>query len=188
MLAFPDEATMTDPILGDITQDDGLEALATRELPVPIFGSSCRFVFDDLEHDPRPEEVLAAAKNLLQAGPDVLASAAPHVMQYCNELLALLEEDERPMAPLEKPAEVWPHVSFGDVLAVHRRQDGDSEDGVYVSMERNCDWEVEHGLQLVFRDGRRITKVGMYDGHLTNSDASGNRSLAGVVFKGFGRS
>jgi len=28
--------------------------------------------------------------------------------------------------------------------------------------------EDEHGLQVVLRDGARVTKVGPYDGHLTN--------------------
>jgi len=37
---------------------------------------------------------------------------------------------------------------------------------VYFSIEGNCDWEEEHGLQLVFRDGTEVTKVGQYDGHL----------------------
>jgi hypothetical protein len=34
-----------------------------------------------------------------------------------------------------------------------------------------CDWEEEHGLQIVLRNGVRVNKVDGYDGHLTNSDA-----------------
>jgi hypothetical protein len=42
------------------------------------------------------------------------------------------------------------------------------EDGrVYLSVECECSWEIEHGLQLVFRDGRAISRIGPYDGHLT---------------------
>jgi hypothetical protein len=37
---------------------------------------------------------------------------------------------------------------------------------VYVSVECECDWEPEHGLQIVFRDGATVTKVGPYDGHV----------------------
>ncbi|MGC7101877.1 hypothetical protein ACPZ19_45000 [Amycolatopsis lurida] len=36
-------------------------------------------------------------------------------------------------------------------------------------------------LQLVFRDGRDVTKVGPYDGHLTNSAAYADDELDGVV-------
>jgi hypothetical protein len=49
-------------------------------------------------------------------------------------------------------------------------------------LECECDWEPEHGLQIVFRDGREVTKVGPYDGHLTNSAAYANDDLDGIVY------
>lgn len=55
-------------------------------------------------------------------------------------------------------------------------------DGIYFSLECNCDGEPEHGLQLVIRDGLTVSKVGSFDGHLTNADAYGDRSLAGIVY------
>jgi len=53
------------------------------------------------------------------------------------------------------------------VRDVSVQRDGPGEP-VYVSVECECSWEPEHGLQLVFRGGARVTKVGPYDGHLTN--------------------
>ena len=41
----------------------------------------------------------------------------------------------------------------------------------------------QHGLQIVFKDGRSVTKVGPYDGHLTNSNAYADASLDGVVYR-----
>ena len=35
----------------------------------------------------------------------------------------------------------------------------------------DCDWEPEHGLQLVFRKGQSLSRVSDDDGHLTYSDA-----------------
>jgi hypothetical protein len=64
---------------------------------------------------------------------------------------------------------------------VSRRAYGDK--GVYVSIECNCDWEPEHGLQIVLKNGSEVTKVGPYDGHLTNSDAYADSTLEGVVYK-----
>lgn len=46
----------------------------------------------------------------------------------------------------------------------------------------NCAWEPEHGLQLVLREGRSITKLGPYDGHLTHSDAFARADFAGIVY------
>ena len=43
-------------------------------------------------------------------------------------------------------------------------------------------WEPEHGLNIVFRDGRTVTRVGPYEGHLTNSSAYGRDDLDDVVY------
>jgi hypothetical protein len=64
---------------------------------------------------------------------------------------------------------------------VARRAYGDK--GIYVSVECGCDWEVEHGLQLVFKNGLKVNKLGGYDGHLTNSDAFADESLEDVVYR-----
>lgn len=53
---------------------------------------------------------------------------------------------------------------------------------VTASAECECSWEPEHGLQLVFRGGRTISKVGPFDGHLTNTSAFGREDLAGIVY------
>jgi hypothetical protein len=74
--------------------------------------------------------------------------------------------------------EVFDHVQFGDELSVVRNP----YQHVYVSLECECDWEPEHGLQIVFRDGRRVTKVGPCNGHLTNSDAYDDNRFDGVVY------
>ena len=65
---------------------------------------------------------------------------------------------------------------------VFRRSSGDMR--VYVSIECECAWEPEHGLQLVLQEGRRVTKIGPYDGHLTNSDAFARPDLEGVIYAG----
>jgi hypothetical protein len=52
----------------------------------------------------------------------------------------------------------------------------------YLSFEGEVSWEPEHGLQLVYEDGRRVCKVSPYDGHVTIAHANGDASLRGVVF------
>ena len=47
----------------------------------------------------------------------------------------------------------------------------------FVALENECDWEPEHGLMLVFKGGRKITKISGYDGHLTNRHAFGDHSI-----------
>jgi hypothetical protein len=54
---------------------------------------------------------------------------------------------------------------------------------MYASLECNCDWEEEHGLLIVFKEGREVSKIGPYDGHLTHSDAYGDPALEDVVYR-----
>lgn len=178
---------MHDPLLGPLVHDDALGGYVSEAKAVRFLGGRpVRFVIEDYADDPRPEEIRSAIKNALDAGPAVLTEAQPYVVQYCEDMLALYPDDERPAVTLKKPGDVWSHVHFGDEFYVSRRADGDAEDGVYLSLECNCDWEVEHGLQLVLRDGRTVSKVGPFDGHITNAHAYGDRRLVGVVYKPIG--
>lgn len=34
-----------------------------------------------------------------------------------------------------------------------------------------CDWEPEHGLLIVYRNGNELSRVSDQDGHLTHTDA-----------------
>jgi hypothetical protein len=51
-------------------------------------------------------------------------------------------------------------------------------------LECECDWEPEHGLQIVVRHGASVTKVGQFDGHLTNAADYARDDLEGIVYHG----
>jgi len=140
-----------------------------------------RFIFD--ADDLHPEEFGQAIRNLLQAAPSLLTRCENKVIQYCREMQDAwgLEEDER--IALNVPGDIWKHVRFGEAIHVSVRKRGDVEDGIYFSLECECDWEEEHGLQLIIRNGSQVTKIGPYGGHLTNSDAYADESLIGVVYR-----
>jgi len=119
-------------------------------------------------------------RSVLGATRRLLLDATPYVHQYCLEMLALWG-DEAPQLAIERPEDVWQHVDLGGVLAVSR--DYGSGRDVFVSLECNCAWEVEHGLQLVFKNGREISKVGPFDGHVSNASAYDDETLDGVIYK-----
>jgi Domain of unknown function (DUF6985) len=89
------------------------------------------------------------------------------------------EDDE--YISIASPSDVWTHVQLGKEPIVSRRASGDK--AIYVSIECNCEWEPEHGLQLVFRNGNQLVKVGPYDGHLTHADAYADPSLENVIYR-----
>jgi hypothetical protein len=52
---------------------------------------------------------------------------------------------------IDGPHDVFDHIQLGNEPVVTR--DAHSDLHVYVSLECECGWEPEHGLQIVFRDG-----------------------------------
>jgi hypothetical protein len=173
-----------DPLLGGLRRNDRFGWYESEPTPVRFLGGrKCRFVFDEYSADEDAViDLRRAVRNALDAGAEVLAAAEPYVAQYCEEMLARYPAEHRPDLHLTKSSDVWSHVDFGSVLHVSRRTSGDVEDGVYLSIECACDWEPEHGMQLVLRDGQTVSKVSPYDGHLTNADAYANRKLVGVIY------
>lgn len=79
------------------------------------------------------------------------------------------------------PEAIWDHVTPRSI-SVSRGFEGDEH--VYVALEAECGWEAEHGLMMVWRDGRMLCKVGGYDGHLTNEGADPDGPQEDVVYAG----
>ena len=68
------------------------------------------------------------------------------------------------------PEAVWAHVQpTGIVVSRRHRRDC----AIYVQITANCDWEPEHGLQIIYRRGCELSRVSDYDGHLAHADAYG---------------
>ena len=170
------------PGVGPFTRNEKLGWYYGEPLPVPVLGRTCRIVLEDYDEEPDKEDFHAAIRNFLSAGPGVLEEAEPHVYRYYHDCNAHREPGDDEYVAIDRPADVWAHVQLGGEAVVARRAYGDR--GMYVSLECECDWEPEHGLQIVFENGLRVNKVGPFDGHLTNVDAYGDARLEGVVYRG----
>ncbi|MFQ6398998.1 DUF6985 domain-containing protein [Nocardia sp. KC 131] len=171
------------PSLGTLTFDSELDGYRADPIPVSVLGgSSCQLALTGYASDPTPEDFHTAVSEFLALTPSALQAAAPSVFAYYRDVMDAVVADGDNDWYVEVASEdaVFDHVQFGDELRVLRGHDGDQH--VYVSLECECDWEQEHGLQIVFRDGRTVTKVGPYDGHLTNSRAYGDSRFDGVVY------
>jgi hypothetical protein len=146
-------------------------------------GIDCRFVVDGYDDDPAQEDFHAAIRTFLALDRSVLEAAASSIYAYYRDVMddVLAAGDDEGYVEIDGPHHVFDHVRFGDEPTVSRDPYGDQR--VYVSIECERAWEPEHGLQIVFRDGATVTKVGPYDGHLTNSAAYDDDGLNGVVYR-----
>jgi hypothetical protein len=111
-------------------------------------------------------EFVDAVDAFLQLTDADLQATAPRVYRDYERSIGTFvnPEDEIRIAT---PRDVWGHVRFNGVRVI-RSHWGDK--AVYVQLGANCDWEDEHGLQLIFRRGRELTRVSGIDGHVTGSD------------------
>jgi hypothetical protein len=154
--------------LGELTQDPDIPVWwVSQPVAVPLLGGQ-RLPFTvtvEATDDVYPPDVAEAVRNFLALGRDGRAAAAPLVYKnYADFADAVSEVD----VEIAGPAAVWDHVQVTEIH-VDRRHRRDRD--VYVQVSCNCDWEVEHGLQLVYRQGSRLVRVSDQDGHLTHADA-----------------
>jgi hypothetical protein len=144
---------------------------------VPALGGECRFMLDGYEGDPEPADYRDAMLRFIAQSPQVLIDASKHVYAYYTDIKNSGWGNPPEISSIER---IWEFVDFGTNAIVSRRGDGD--DRIYISLECGCAWEREHGLQIVFREGNFISKVGQFDGHVSNADAFADPSLEDTVY------
>jgi hypothetical protein len=166
------------PGLGLVTREDRYEWYTSQPVEVPVLGQECRLILEDYAEDNGKAEFHVAIANFLHLSKSKLSGADEALFRYYKDYEEWWIAGGHP--PLKSASEAWAHVTFGREPAVTRRAYGDEE--VYVSVECECAWEEKHGLQLVFKNGLRINKLGSYDGHLTNSDAYADGRLEDVIY------
>lgn len=176
------EKTMQIPLLGTVAKDERFDWLYSAPVPLAVFGNKevC-IVLDGYEEDENKQDFHAAIGSFLSIEADVLKVAEPQVFSYYGDMNCDWNPSDAEYVRINTPGEVWNHVQFGKEAFIGRRPFGDQ--GIYVSVECECDWEPEHGLQLVFRNGESICKVGPCDGHVTNADAYDDEQLDNVVYQ-----
>ena len=155
--------------LGELRRDPDIEEwFNSGYVPVPYLGGDeVAFVVEGIEDDPAPHEFTEAISRFLSLSEADREIAAPFAFETYRRFVDMVGEEEFDFT-INAPAEIWPHI---DITAVHvsRRPYGDKK--VYIQMTGNCDWEQEHGFQVVLREGHELARVSEQDGHLTTADA-----------------
>ncbi len=126
----------------------------------------------------------AAFANFMSLGPSDRLSCSHHVFAYYLDTKAAFAEDGfevDSMPDIASAEAVWAYVQPKLIFVKHDHYTAGKV--FYVGIEANCDWEPEHGLMLCFREGKRLSKCGGYDDHVTNRNAYADDSLVGIVYK-----
>lgn len=165
------------PGLGEIVRDKRRDVYVSRPFKLAVLnGTWHRLVLQGYDTDPAREDFHTAMANFLRCTFRTLQKATPYVFQQYQD--ANVDEE---FVTILTPAQVWQHIQFVSEPVITRRAGGDQ--GIYISIACECAWEPENGLQIVLKNGERVSKIGPYDGHLTHSDAYADKSLEDVVYQ-----
>jgi Domain of unknown function (DUF6985) len=141
--------------------------LVSEPVSVPYFdGQLLTFTLDGLtEADTKDAESAVAA--FLGLRSDARLAASRYVFQNYRRMVEVVGEDEIDCR-IGSPDDVWGHVQPTEIF-ISRRDRRDML--IYIQITAECDWEREHGLQIVYRRGSELSRVSDQDGHLTHTDA-----------------
>ena len=161
---------------GPMKRDAELERLwKGRAISVKLFDGAMLPV-SYYEYDPgkSPDalpEYETALRNFLSLDTTARGVATPFVHKLCRDYIAAAywEGKDQLEAKTRAPEAVWDHVRPTEVYVTRRMYD-ENED-LYVGVQCDCDWDVEHGLLLVYRQGKQLTRVSAVDGYETDADA-----------------
>ena len=150
--------------LGMTTSTSGL----SRPTVVPYLSNrKLVSIFDGLEKDVAPDDFSQAVGRFLSLTVQDREQATQYVYKHFRDFVDAVGEDEVDLR-VDSPAQIWRHVKPTEIY-VKRRYYGDKK--VYVKIAAECDWEQEHGLQIIYRDGMQLSRVSDQDGHLAHADA-----------------
>ncbi len=170
------------PYLGKCDADNDDDICYSDIIHINSFDIDCEFIIEGYQQDDQKSDFHNAICNFINLTDDDLKNTEPYIHQYYKDYFNLNHEREK-VVQIQHPKEIWDFITPGFEIYISRRYHGDKK--IYISIECNCEWESDHGLQLVFRDGNQICKVSPFDGHLTNSDAYADSSLENVIYVPF---
>jgi hypothetical protein len=172
------------PGLGEVSWNGESRCYESQPIAVKVLGGlRCRFIVTRYENDAKKEDFHQAINNFLSIDEAVLKVTESIIFQFYKDCVeAGWYGDWRWDEKIESAADVWKHIRLGEQQEVTRRAYGDK--GVYVSVYWRCVWREEHGLNIIFKNGLTVSRIGPCDGHYANSDAYGDPKLENVIYHG----
>lgn len=166
---------ITSQVLGQLTQDENFSSWwKSKAFEIPFFDNSeLTIIFMDFEPDHDRtflEEADQALTNFFKLNSADRNSISDLAYKNCMDFLDAVgfDEADEALKEIKDKNEIWKFIHPSEIYVTRRPY---KEQDMYVQVACECDWEQEHGLQFVFRQGRKLTRISDQDGHLTEADA-----------------
>lgn len=162
-------------IIGELKQDDNFhDWWKSDEIEIPFFNNK-RLEVTFMGCEPEQdrifiEEADKALVNFFKLKNDYRKSISELAYKKCMGYLDAIDfnDADEPLRQIKDVHEIWNFIYPTELYLTRRPY---REQDIYVLLACECDWEQEHGLQFVFRQGRKLTRISDQDGHLTEADA-----------------
>lgn len=126
---------------------------------IPYFGNKkLKIGFVDAKHHPYLDGADKALQNSLKLNLTDKIKNSEIVYHYYTETLKY--GFTKPLN-VSTSQDIWNFVTPTEII-IQWGENGD----FYLCV--SCEWEEEHGLQLVFKDGKTLTRASGHDGHFTD--------------------
>ena len=141
------------------------EWLISESVPVKFFDEKkLKFILNvDLENDKRfLSDGDQSIKNFLEKESNEKSRISNRIYKYYREIQDYWDSQSFGPSPLKlnDEEEIWNYVY---PYEIHVCRNTDEDKNMYLLIHCGCEWEEEHGLQLVFRNGLELTKVSGID-------------------------
>lgn len=168
------ENHITSKIIGNLKRDESLGWWKSAEIEVPLFDDA-KLTITFMDFEPQRDksfvdEAEQALINFLRLGPSDRNAISDLAHKNCADFLEAVgfNEADEALWKIKDKNDIWKFIQPTEIyLSRRNRRDKD----IYVQVACECAWEQEHGLQLVFRQGKKLTRISAQDGHLTEADA-----------------
>jgi hypothetical protein len=168
---------ITSKIIAQLIQDNDLSDWWKSEpFEIPFFDNQkLPIIFTGFEPENDNafiDEADQALTHFLKLTSDDRNAISELAYKNCTDFLDAVDFDEadQPLRQITDKNQIW---NFIHPTAIYVTRRPYQESDMYVQVACECDWEQEHGLQLVFRQGKKLTRISDQDGHLTEADAFG---------------
>jgi hypothetical protein len=182
-------STIASQVLGLLKQDDTFSDWWKSEaLEIPFF-DNCKLCIIFMDYDPEQDKTFAAEAdqaltNFFGLNSSDRNSISALAYKNCTDFLDAVDFDDvdESLRQIANQNDIWNFIYPTEIYVKRRPY---KERDVYVQVACECEWEQEHGLQLVFRQGKKLTRISDQDGHLTEADAYGKPDEEDELLSGF---
>jgi hypothetical protein len=153
---------MESKIIGQLKQNEHFEDwFESVPVEIPYFeGQKLKVTFTEAMYKPYMDCADNALGNFLNKNSEERVNDSELVYKYYSETLNF--GYTKPLN-LNSKDEIWKFIKPSEIMI-----DWDENENFYLCVSCGCEWEEEHGLQLVFKNGEKLTRASGHDGQYTD--------------------